>query len=156
MLTGWGHNSMAYSGINFVLDLEACLYFSEAGGNLKAALFQRAKVERIAVPKEVFDQVRIFDKSLADEISESDIEIVELDSDVYVAACALNEIFMTSGHRLNAAANEKVPVIALVHCAQNGAKPPCHLVSGDNGLHSSSMRSLCAALKVPFTEVTSF
>lgn len=147
---------MTYSGIKFVMDLEACLFYSDAGGNLKASLFERAKQERIAVTKEVFDQVRGFDKDLADEIKASAIEIVELDSDIYIAAGALNEIYMTSGHRLNAAANEKVPVIALVHCAQNGSKPPCHLVSNDTGTHSSSMRSLCAALSIPFLEVTKF
>jgi hypothetical protein len=59
-----------------------------------------------------------------------------------------------SGYSLNAVANDKIPVIALVHCAQNGKIPPCQLVTGDFGDLSSSMKTMCAALKIPFKDIT--
>lgn len=145
---------MSHEGIIYVFDLDACLYFSEAGGNLKATLFQRAKEIRIVITKETFKQVRALDGDLAKEIEKSSIEIIDLDTQVYQAASALTEIFLTSGYALNAVANDKIPVIALVHCAQNGKVPPCHLVTGDFGNHASSMKAMCAALNIPFKDVT--
>lgn len=145
---------MSYEGIIYVFDLEACLYFSDAGGNLKATLFQKAKENRIVITREVFKKVKAFDDDLAKEIEKSDIEILDLETDVYTAATAITEIFIASGYTLNAVANDKIPVIALVHCAQNGKVPPCQLVTGDFGSHSSSMKSMCATLKIPFKDIT--
>lgn len=144
---------MAYEGIVYVFDLEACLYFSDAGGNLKATLFQKAKENRIVITREIFKKVKIFDRDLAQEIEKSDIEILDLDTDVYTAASAITEIFVASGYALNAVANDKIPLIALVHCAQNGKIPPCQLVTGDIGSHSSSMKSMCQTLNIPFKDI---
>ncbi|CAN7353753.1 hypothetical protein LJR234_002149 [Mesorhizobium amorphae] len=139
--------------IRFVLDLEACLYHSNAGGNLKANLFLRAQDERVVISKEVFDQVKDFDKDLADEIIASEIEVLEIDGNVYAAAVSLTELILALGHPMNAAANEKMPQIALVHCAQNGTMPKCTMVSGDTGTHASSMKSLCETIGIPFIDV---
>lgn len=144
---------VSIEGIDYVFDLEACLYFSQSGGNLKSVLFQRATEKKIVVTREVFKQVREFDGDLAKEIEASPIAILELDTDVYKAAGALNDIFLATGHPLNAAANEKMPVIALVHCAQNGKVPSCQMVTGDIGPHASSMSSLCGALGIPIIDV---
>jgi predicted transcriptional regulator len=87
-----------YEGIIYVLDLDACLYFTDAGENLKSALFQKAKEIRIVITKETFEEVKNLDKGLAKEIDNSEIEIVELGTDVYNAASALTDLFISSGY----------------------------------------------------------
>lgn len=145
---------MSWEGVIYVLDLEACLFYSDAGDNLKIDLFERSKEARIVVTKETLKQVKSFDSDLAKEIESSEIEIVELDNNVHEAASALTDILILSGYKLNSVANEKIPVIALVHCAQNGQSPPCHLVTGDHGSHTSSMKPMCTALGIPIRDIT--
>lgn len=141
-----------WSGVKSVLDFEACLRFSGAGDNYKAMLYDRAKNERVAITREVFDQIRIMDSELAKEIWESEIEILDPDDGVFSAAEGMTVILSTK-IRLNRVANDKIPVIASVQRAQNGSKPNCIIITGDEGTHSSSMRSLCDELGIQYLSV---
>lgn len=143
-----------YAGVKFVLDLEACLDFGSAGDNRKAALFEAAKTNRIAITSDVFKQLKVFDKALAKEFEDSDIEIVECDEVVYRAVENIAQLLATTSARLNRAANDKLPIIAVANCAQNGSVPKCAVVTGDPGTHSSSMRVLCTELKVTVIAVS--
>lgn len=95
-----------YGGIKYVLDLEACLDFANAGENRKAALFQLAETDRVAVTTDVFKQLKIFNKDLAAEFENSAIEIVECDESVYQAAEILAQLLSVSPVKLDRAANE--------------------------------------------------
>ena len=135
-------------GVKFVLDLEACLDFGNAGQNRKAALFEAAKANRIAITSDVFKQLKLFDKDLADEFKASDIEIIDCDEVVYQRVEHIAQLLATTSARLNRAANEKLPIIAMANCAQNGSLPKCAVVTGDLGTHKSSMQVLCEELKI--------
>lgn len=142
-----------YGGIKYVLDLEACLDFANAGENRKAALFQLAETDRVAVTTDVFKQLKIFNKDLAAEFENSAIEIVECDESVYQAAEILAQLLSVSPVKLDRAANEKLPILAVVNCAQNGSQPKCALVTGDFGDHRSSMKVLGNALMITVISV---
>ncbi|MCO7736452.1 hypothetical protein NJB95_07485 [Brucella intermedia] len=139
-------------GIKFVLDLDACFYLSGAGNNLKGAVFARAKQDRTAVTSEVFKKVKQLDPDLAAEMLASGIEVVDLDQKIYDIAENITK-FLSVSITLQKVANEKIPVMALVHGAQNGVKPPCTLVTADYGQHSSSMPSLCEKMGMPWSPI---
>ena len=137
-----------YGGIKYVLDLEACLDFSAAGANRVNALFQAAITERIAVTKDVFKEVKTFDLDFAKAIEQSAIEIVECDDLIYSTTENLAALLCNGTYDLNEAAHDKLPILAVVACAQNGTTPKCVLVTGDLGSHSSSMQVLCSQLMI--------
>lgn len=137
-----------YEGIKFVLDLEACLDYAGAGQNRKAALFEAAESTRIAVTADVFRQLKALDKELAKEIKGSAIEIVECDENIFQTTENLAHLLAVTAARLDKAATEKLEILAVVSCAQNGSLPKCVLVTGDPGTHRSSMKVLCEALKI--------
>jgi len=137
-----------YVGVKYVLDLEACLEIGGAGDNRKAALFEAAKETRIAITSDVFKQIRHFDKNLADEFENSDIEIIDCDEAIYQTVENLAALLATTTARLNRAANEKLPIIAMANRAQNGSLPKCAIVTGDLGTHKSSMTVLCTELRI--------
>ncbi len=144
-----------YTGVKFVLDLEACLDFGSAGDNRKAALFEAAKSSRVAITTDVFKQLRQFNKELAEEFLASDIEVIDCDELIYQTVEHLAQLLTTTSARLNRAANEKLPIIAMANCAQNGSLPKCAIVTGDLGTHSSSMQVLCAELRITVIAVSS-
>lgn len=137
-----------YEGIKFVLDLEACLDFGNAGQNRKLALFKAAEVERVAITSEVYRQLKIFDSALAKEFENSSIEIVEYNEVIYRTTETLAKLLIINSNKLDNAASEKLPILAVVNCAQNGTDPKCALVTGDVGKHRSSMSVLCQSLKI--------
>lgn len=148
---------MTYVGLHYVLDLEACLYFEKAGNNLQTSLFEKAEERRIAISKEVFKQVKDLNNDFANKIVDSSIEIIEYDDLVYQSTEQFTVLLTTlSRSSRNKVVSEKIQVIALVQCAQNGKKPPCMIVTGDNRTHGSSMTSLCDELGVPFIEIENF
>lgn len=144
----------SYEGVKYVLDLEACLDFASAGENRKAALFQAAADQGVAITVEVLKQLRIFNRDLADEFEQSPIRIVECDEKIYQAIETLAQLLAVSSAKLDDAANEKLPILAVVNCAQNGSLPKCVLVSGDPGHHRSSMRTLGAELRITIIPVS--
>lgn len=142
-----------YVGVKYILDLEACLDFAGAGANRKAALFAATKTHRIAITASVHDQLKMFDKELAEEFIAEGIELVEYDEKIYKATETLGQLLSTSSARLDRAATDKIPILATVHCAQNGSLPKCMLVTGDIGQHKSSMHVLCSELKISVINV---
>lgn len=137
-----------YEGIKYVLDLEACLDYAGAGQNRKAALFEAAETNRIAVTADVFRQLKALDGNLAKEFKNSAIEIIECDEKVFQATENLALLLAVTAAKLDSAATEKLQLLAVVTCAQNGSLPKCVLVTGDPGAHRSSMKVLCEALKI--------
>lgn len=144
-----------FEGIKHILDLEACMDFENAGSNRKKGLFESAKETRTAITRDTFKKLKKFSKPLADEFENSDIEIVDLDETVYSRVEALAQLISTTSAELDAAANEKLQIIALANCAQNGSLPKCAIITGDVGKHGSSMKVLCASIKVTAIEVSS-
>jgi hypothetical protein len=138
----------SYVGLDYVFDLEACIKLGLAGNNLSNHVFEISKVKRIGVSREVFKQLKKFDKVTAEKIKDSSFEIIDCDERVYEAAETYADLLAAAGVGINDAVNDKVPTIALTHCAKNGKIPCCLLVTGDDGHHSASMNSLCATLKV--------
>ncbi|MDW9493942.1 hypothetical protein GOC57_11635 [Sinorhizobium meliloti] len=131
-----------------MLDLEACLDYAGAGQNRKAALFEAAETNRIAVTADVFRQLKALDGNLAKEFKNSAIEIIECDEKVFQATENLALLLAVTAAKLDSAATEKLQLLAVVTCAQNGSLPKCVLVTGDPGAHRSSMKVLCEALKI--------
>ncbi|RYE42048.1 MAG: hypothetical protein EOP24_34350 [Hyphomicrobiales bacterium] len=138
----------AYVGVKYVLDLEACLDYGASGANRQKALFEAAKTNRIAVTSDVLKQVKRFDAALALAITKSDIEVIECDDAVYETVEKLAQLLALTSANLDEAAAEKLVVLAVVSCSQNGAHPKCVLVTNDLGKHKSSMKTLCAGLKM--------
>lgn len=143
----------SYKGLDYVFDLEACMKLSSAGHNHKIHVFERAKESRIAITREVFKQVQNFDKELAEEIKASDFEIIDCDDTVYEAAQTYTDLLTTYNISISRATDDKIPIIALVHCAKNGKVPSCSLVTGDNSQHESSMANLCSLLKISISSI---
>jgi predicted ATP-dependent Lon-type protease len=137
-----------YEGISHVLDLEACLDYGASGQNRQKSLFEAAKTHRIVVTSDVFKQVRHLDAEWAKSMQEAGIEIIDCDELVYQTVEHLAQLLALTSASLDKAAQEKLVVLALVCCSQNGALPKCLLVTNDLGAHKSSMKVLCAALKM--------
>jgi hypothetical protein len=140
----------AYVGVKYVLDLEACLDYAASGANRQNALFEAAKTNRIAVTSDVLKQVKHFDAALAAAIKASEIEIIDCDDAVYQTVEQLAQLAALTSANLDEAAAEKLVVLAVVSCSQNGALPKCVLVTNDLGKHRSSMKTLCAELGIVY------
>ncbi|RVO95013.1 hypothetical protein [Sinorhizobium meliloti] len=142
-----------YEGVKYVLDLEACYDLASAGQNRKAAFFDFAETNRVAITGDVFRQLKHLDKDLANEIKSSSVEIVECDQVIFQRTENLAQLLAVSAARLDKAATEKIQILAVVSCAQNGSLPKCVLVTGDPGAHRSSMKALGTALKITVVSV---
>ncbi|ESX88275.1 hypothetical protein [Mesorhizobium sp. LNJC403B00] len=143
-----------YLGVKFVLDLEACLYFASCKKVQKTALYKKASAERVATITEVFFQLQQINKVFAAELKKSGIEILDCDEAVYLRTEALSALLLASSNApLGRVEQDKLVLIALVSCAQNGQLPKCVLVTGDPGTHRASMNSLCNALQMNAIQV---
>lgn len=146
----------AYVGVKFVLDLEACLFFATCNKSKKAALYKTASAQRVATISDVFVQLQSLNKVFAQEFKKAGIEILDCDEAVYQRTEALSALLLASSNApLGRVEQDKLVLIALVSCAQNGQLPKCVLVTGDPGTHRASMNSLCNGLKMSALQVES-